>query len=241
MVARKLRTAAICKAPSSGLWENCHGNVFHSSKIPKKNWPWFLAPLLIFVGVMGHRWYLCGSGWCISPGVNIKKYLQPPSNKTVPLFSKETTQRFWMFLLVGRKKSWPQEKRGNFANMFHRCWGKRMAGKKWNNHDSIRNSSSVAIISTFQKAIWKRSHRDFGSSKKVSKKNNNQKIPHPSSFFSSAISKVFPFCKDLGTSPGWEANMAKPSGSTGPTRPGKLDSKIGGKLDLMSFGCTKGS
>lgn len=26
MVARKLRTAAICKAPSSGLWENFHGD-----------------------------------------------------------------------------------------------------------------------------------------------------------------------------------------------------------------------
>ena len=212
------------------------GMFFTVQRYQKKIGPG-LAPLLIFVGVMGHRWYLCGSGCCISPGVNIKNIWNHLATKRSPFFQKKRPNSFECFCWREAKKGWPQEKRRKFAKMVHSCWGKRVPGKNWNNHDSIRNISSVAIISTFQKAIWKRSHRDFGSSKKVSQKNN--KKSHPSSlFFISHFKGVSPFVKDLGTSPGWEANMAKPSGSTGP---GKLDPKMGGELDLMIFGCTKGS
>lgn len=152
-----------------------------------------LAPLLIFVGVMGHRWYLCGSGWCISPGVNIKNIWNHLATKRSPFFQKKRPNSFECFCWREAKKGWPQEKRGNFAKMVHSCWGKRVPGKNWNNHDSIRNISSVAIISTFQKAIWKRSHRDFGSSKKVSQK-KQQKIPSILPFFHQPFQGCLSLC-----------------------------------------------
>ena len=97
MVARKLRTAAMCKAPSSGLlkfpwgiFDMSHrghynrvitpliGGYYSSypfirqfkgviTQLPKKHGP-VLAPLFVFVGVMGRRWYLCRRGWCIFVG-----------------------------------------------------------------------------------------------------------------------------------------------------------------------------
>ena len=235
MVARKLRTAAICKAPSSGLRENFHGNVFHSSKIPKKIGPG-LAPLLIFVGVMGHRWYLCGSGCCISPGVNIKNIWNHLATKRSPFFQKKRPNSLNVF--VGGKQKKVDRKKN--VGILQKCFT-AVEEKGWQEKIETITTPSGTVLplqshQLSKKAIWKRSPRYFGSSKKVSQKKQPKNPIHPP--FISAISRVsLPFC-DLGTSPGWEANMAKPWGSTGP---GKLDPKIGGSWTWWFLVATEGS